>query len=306
MWLNTSCPRSPADSMRRSPAPIIRSKSDWLEARSLTFSSGMSRMCLARIPERNTSRSLVTTKWVSCQLTSRLPSQTAQPTASTTVSHRPPVWRMSLFCCQETTRRTSTGMPAKSGPAKNHQWGRRSRATVSPSSRSRFGKGMVQAYDSLVPLATEHIGRDGANAVQKQQPVQMVELVEKGPGFEGVGLDHPHSAVGGDPPDDDLRGPGDVAGEVGDRQAPLAGQFLVAGQDEDGIEQHERAVAGVGLLVAGDVDGEGPERHADLGSGDADARRRGEHRVEQVGGQGLLLGADVGHGVGHPLQHSLG
>src|SRR5581483_6487172 len=241
MWLKTSWPRSPADSMSRSPAPIIRSNSDWLEARSLTFSSGMSRMCLTRIPERNTSRSLVTTKCVSCQLTSLLPSHTAKPTARAVVSQRPTVCRPSLFCCRAVTSSTSTGMPANSGPAKNHQCGRRSRATVSPSSRSRFGKGMVQAYDSPVPLATEHIGRERANAVEEQHPVQMVELVEQGPGLEGVGLDHPDGAVGRQPADDHVGRPGDVAGEVGDRQAALPGQLLVAGEDEDGIEEDEGA-----------------------------------------------------------------
>src|SRR5581483_7595249 len=248
MWLNTSCPRSPADSMRRSPAPIIRSKSDWLEARSLTFSSGMSRMCLARIPERNTSRSLVTTKCVSCQLTSLLPSHTAQPNAMAATAHSVTVCT-SPFCLSAATSNTMTGIPANSGPAKNHQCGRRSRATVSPSSRSRFGKGMVQAYDSPVPLATEHIGRERANAVEEQHPVQMVELVEQGPGLEGVGLDHPDGAVGRQPADDHVGRPGDVAGEVGDRQAALPGQLLVAGEDEDGIEEDEGAVAGIGLPV---------------------------------------------------------
>src|SRR6266446_1469204 len=211
MSLKISWPRSPADSMSRSPAPMIRSKNDWLEARSLTFSSGMSRVCLARIPDRKTSRSLVTTKWVVCQLMSRLPSHTAQPRATAAVAHSATVCT-SPFCLSATTSSASTGRPANSGPAKNHQWGRRSRTTVSPSRMSRFGKGMGKAYARdprpfltclsgghprtpgdglLVPLAPEDVGRQRADPVEEQHPVQMVELVEEGPGLEGVGLDHP-------------------------------------------------------------------------------------------------------------------
>src|SRR4029450_13591317 len=53
------CPCSPADSSSRSPAPIIRSNSDWEKVTSLIRSSGISRPNLATTPERKMSRSVV-------------------------------------------------------------------------------------------------------------------------------------------------------------------------------------------------------------------------------------------------------
>ena len=134
----------------------------------------------------------------------------------------------------------------------------------------------------------------------------MVELVEERPGLEGVGLDDDRRALGREAPHHDLGGPGHIAGQVGHRQAALPGQLEVAGQDEDGIEEDEGAVAGVGLLVSGHVDAERPDRHPDLGRGHPDAVGRREHGVEQVGGQRLLVGADLGHRVAHPLEHVVG
>jgi len=52
----------PGDSIVRSPAPIIRSNTDWVKRTSLMFSSGISMDFLANQPERWMSRSVVTTK----------------------------------------------------------------------------------------------------------------------------------------------------------------------------------------------------------------------------------------------------
>ena len=57
-------PPSPADSIPRSPAPIMRSKIDWLKNTVLIRSSGISIPVFEMTPRRETTRSLVTTKLV--------------------------------------------------------------------------------------------------------------------------------------------------------------------------------------------------------------------------------------------------
>jgi hypothetical protein len=78
----------------------------------------------------------------------------------------------------------------------------------------------------------------------------------------------------------------DVAGEVGDGHAALAGFFLAAGFDDDRVAEDEDAVAGAGLGVAGDVQGEHLGRDSDLGSGEAHAAGGDAHGGDQVGGEG--------------------
>ena len=68
MSVNSWRPSSPPDSMRRSPAPIIRSRIDWLNITLFTRSSGISIPFFARTPSRKISRSLVITKFVAPHL----------------------------------------------------------------------------------------------------------------------------------------------------------------------------------------------------------------------------------------------
>ncbi len=57
-------PSSPPDSITRSPAPTIRSNTDWLKCTVFTRSSGISTPCLATTPCLKINRSDVITKLV--------------------------------------------------------------------------------------------------------------------------------------------------------------------------------------------------------------------------------------------------
>ena len=66
--VNRCWPPSAPDSMSRSPAPIMRSNTDWLKCTLLTRSSGISMPLLATTPWRKMTRSLVMTKFVVAHL----------------------------------------------------------------------------------------------------------------------------------------------------------------------------------------------------------------------------------------------
>src|SRR4029450_3684422 len=104
------CPCSPADSSSRSPAPIIRSNSDWEKVTSLIRSSGISRPNLATTPERKMSRSVVSTKWVVDQRSTRpttVASSTTSPSTPTTIR---------AGCC-----RSPAGMTTQAAPPRRHR-----------------------------------------------------------------------------------------------------------------------------------------------------------------------------------------
>jgi hypothetical protein len=108
--------------------PISRSNSDWETVTSLTRSSGISRPNLATTPERKMSRSVVSTRWVVSQRSTRRPTtaaSTASPTSPTAVR---------AGCCrspagtttQASTTPAATTTVASAGSTRVHQCGRRS------------------------------------------------------------------------------------------------------------------------------------------------------------------------------------
>ena len=62
------------------------------------------------------SRSLVTTKWVVCQLISRAPSHTAQASARAAVTHRPTVCTSPFELARAPTSRARTGNAGEQRP----------------------------------------------------------------------------------------------------------------------------------------------------------------------------------------------
>jgi len=142
--------------------------------------------------------------------------------------------------------------------------------------------------------------------VEEQPAIQMVELVEEGACLEGVGLDDAFGPVDGEAAHDNRGGPGDVAGEVGHAHAALAGHDRAVGEKDFRVEQHDFSVTRTRLLVAGDVDREGAHTDADLGGGDAHARGRGAHGVDQVRGQRPGRVIDAAHRSGRLLEEVVG
>ena len=120
------------------------------------------------------------------------------------------------------------------------------------------------------------------HAVKEQHPVEVVDLVLKRPGLEGVGLYHPIATVDVDPANDEPCGARNVTGEVGHAHATLAGHVGTVCEEDLGVEEHDLSVARHRLLMAGDVHDEDPFAHANLRRGKADTGRRRPHRVDEI------------------------
>ncbi len=131
-------PRSPADSMERSPAPTIRSNTDCEKNTVLMRSSGISVPDLATSPSRLISRSVVSTKLVVVQSASCL----APHRRATTIRTRARMDNPSPTV-PSTGRTTSpsTMAPTSASTGLNRaiQWGRRSSTSSSPALSSFVG-----------------------------------------------------------------------------------------------------------------------------------------------------------------------
>ena len=130
-WL----PCSPADSIPRSPAPTIRSRTLWEKITVFTRSSGISIPFLAMNPSEVMIRSVVNTKLVVNHLIHTNPNQIAVPTIAATRNHFIPSATMPLSSSMAMlTRLTITATPkARPDGASRIRWGRRSRTNSSPS-----------------------------------------------------------------------------------------------------------------------------------------------------------------------------
>ena len=124
------------------------------------------------------------------------------------------------------------------------------------------------------------------DAIEEQQALGVVHLVLDGDRLEGVGLDEDplpgdrQLTAHGEP-----TGPGHVAGEVGDRHAPLPAAFASRPLDDVGVAEDEESVAGPGLGVTGDVHAEHAAGDADLLGRQPDAPRRNRLCGNEVRGQ---------------------
>src|SRR5437660_6538745 len=144
-------------------------------------------------------------------------------------------------------------------------------ATVAPKSpiaaqaTASIGQRLAPPSDTessqVDPPGEERGGR--IDPIQDQDAVQVVELVQGGPRFESVHAKDPAPPVRVEPGQGDAAGPPHVRCEVGHREAALPGESLAFGLQELGIEQDDQTVRRRRLTVAGDVDGESPDRLAD-------------------------------------------
>jgi hypothetical protein len=137
----------------------------------------------------------------------------------------------------------------------------------------------------------------GHDAVEEEQPLEMIQLVLHGTGLEGVHLETPRLAVHVEPLDDKARRPAHVAGQVGDAHAPLTADLDPRSLDDDRIEQHHLAMTRARLAMAGDVDAERPSGDADLRGGDTHRVPDSAHGVEQIASERPSLVADVADGL---------
>src|SRR5581483_9661069 len=160
MSWNVSLPRSPADSMMRSPAPMIRSNTPWWNRTSLIASSGISIESFAIHPCRWMIRSEVTTK---CEVRNRTRSRTGHHTSTAIptpqvsqnrTSWAPPLGRFRNARTQPATTKAVT-IAAR---ARAIGCGRRSRTSSSPSTSSRLGNATPGRYRRAGAGATSPAG----------------------------------------------------------------------------------------------------------------------------------------------------
>src|SRR5437588_3841850 len=178
--VKTSWPRSPADSIIRSPAPTMRWKRLWWKERSLTRSRGISWPDLPRTPERRIRRSLVRTKWVVRQVTSLARNHRR---ASTRPPSRPSAALLRACPCRRfviprARAPASMRTPKLTGPEKYHQWGFMSKAISSPGFSSFLGKAIDGALQ-----------RCGAAAGAVGMPA-MLAMGDVGHGLGIAGVQH--------------------------------------------------------------------------------------------------------------------
>src|SRR5213594_1866052 len=129
----------------------------------------------------------------------------------------------------------------------------------------------------LLPFREQQAALHGAQVIEKQNAVEVVDLVLNGARLVAVRFDTGTLSFLIERLDDDAKGARDVAEDLRDRQAPLLGGLVfVTPLDDDGIDEHQ----GRRVLLADVHDGDTP-RDADLVGGEADAFR-GAHRFEQV------------------------
>src|SRR6187551_2718889 len=95
--------------------------------------------------------------------------------------------------------------PAIGGSGRSFTWVARSRKRASMASTSRSGMPLP-----IDPPAEDRVSR--AHPIEEQQPVEVVELVEDGPGLERVDLQDAVAAVWGETPHHQPGGAGHVAG----------------------------------------------------------------------------------------------
>src|SRR3954462_7100858 len=93
------------------------------------------------------------------------------------------------------------------------------------------------SYASAVGFSPEDLRRR-LDAVEEQDPVEVVDFVEEAAGLEAVGLHAPRAAVAIAALDDDVGRAAHVAGEVGDREAALAADRGAARLDDHRIDEH--------------------------------------------------------------------
>ncbi len=124
----------------------------------------------------------------------------------------------------------------------------------------------------------------------------MVELVLHAARLEAQAVDRALGML-----DHDRGRAAHVGGQVGNREAALAGDLGALRLDDPRVDEHQQAVVRVGLRVSPHVDRDHPCELSDLRGGQPDAALERSHRVEQVASDGL--GVAGLRGRRHLLQH---
>src|SRR5260370_14962190 len=112
----------------------------------------------------------------------------------------------------------------------------------------------------LLPLGEQQPALDGAQVVEKQHAVQVVDLVLHGAALEAADSGAVRAALAVQRLEREGEGAFHVAVQVGDRQPPFFGRLpLVTQRDDAGIDQHQR-----GRVVATHIDDRDAARDAHL------------------------------------------
>ena len=148
----------------------------------------------------------------------------------------------------------------------------------------------VQFALQLDHLAGNHLPLHGADMVDEQLAVQVVQLVLRAGGPKPVEIAFLRLAVEPGPAHPHLGRADHLGVDVGERQAAFLEDPRGLGQADDlGVDHDQRRGAAVGILAA--IHHEHPLQHAQLRRGKAHARRL-VHRGQHVGRQRLELGRD--------------
>src|SRR5262245_770787 len=134
--------------------------------------------------------------------------------------------------------------------------------------------------------------------IEKENPVQMIDLMLYRAGLVAGRLSPKGPAVAVERIDHDASGPFHVAEDLGDREtAFLRRLMLLAALHDDGIDERKR-----GWIVVADVHDRDTSRHADLVRGEPDSFG-GAHRLEQIVYQPAHLVVHRGDAGGLLSQH---
>ena len=147
--VETRLPVSPADSISRSPAPMMRSQIPWWKLMLLMRSIGISTPCLASTPVRKITRSVVTTKCVNFQF-KYFAREPAAPTRARSAQSTTQV--IPLFSFHTSSSSRKSGIAGEMCLAKYHQCGRRSSASSSPALSSFLGYGTRAMLGPHLPV----------------------------------------------------------------------------------------------------------------------------------------------------------
>src|SRR5262245_29659705 len=150
----------------------------------------------------------------------------------------------------------------------------------------------------LADTPHDEIALDSSQPIEKQEPVEMVELVLQRAGeqvrpFDGVWGTGPIEGA-----HDDARGTRDGRVEAGHAEAPFFLELHPFALDEFRVDEREQLAA---ALAQAEIDHRDPERDAHLWGSQPNSRRR-VHRLNHVVDELVQVGVERCHGGGRSLE----
>jgi len=131
-------------------------------------------------------------------------------------------------------------------------------------------------------LTPEHVAFERVDAIEEQDAVEVVDLVQQAPGLEAARLHVCDLSAGQARLDHDVGRAAHVGGQVRDAQAALPCHLGAGRMGHHPVNQDQQPIVGLGAPMPTDVDGHDPHRLVDLGRGHTDASRVRAHRVDEV------------------------